>query len=99
MKMIWCRDIEDLVNISRAHGWLFHFRVNEKHYYYVYTGVENELLCLVVATDKPLEGKYVSIDDEGRLKQSNQPILPSCTKIVEVERDGSFERALQSSKG
>ena len=98
MRVVWCRNLEDVISISRAHGWLFHYHSGGKHYYYIYAGVENELMCLAVAVNKPLEGKYVAIDDEGKIKQSDQPILPSCAKIVEIERDDSFEEILKSLK-
>jgi hypothetical protein len=91
MRVVWCKDIEDVVNIARGHGWLFYNHLSGKHYYYVYAGVESELICLAVEVKEPLKAKYVSIDDEGRLRMSDQPILPACARIVKVAEDKSFE--------
>jgi len=96
MKVVWCRDIEDVVNIARGHGWVFHYSDGGDHFYYVYAGVESELMCLAVKAKEPLKAKYVSIDDEGKLKQSEQPIMPSCAKVVEILRDETFEELLKS---
>jgi hypothetical protein len=95
VKVIWCKDIEDVINIARAHGWLFYNNLRGKHYYYVYAGVESELLCLAVEVNEPLKAKYVSIDDEGKLRTSDQPILPACARIVVVARDDSFEKLVE----
>ncbi len=94
MRIVWCRDLEDIVNIARAYGWIFHYVANDAHYYYVYAGVESELLCIATKSEKPLNGKYVSIDDEGNLKVSEQPIPPSCAKLIDVERDDTFTQFL-----
>jgi hypothetical protein len=94
MKIIWCRELEDIVNIARAYGWLFHFESAGAHYYYVYTGVESEVMCVATKSGRPLDGKYVSIDDEGKLKVSDQPIPPSCAKIIDVVRDDNFAELL-----
>lgn len=99
MKIIWCRDLEDLVNIARSQGWLFHIDLGGKHYYYLHTGTEAELLCLAVEVGEPLKAKYVSIDDDGILKTSDKPILPACAKIVDVARDREFEELLRESSG
>jgi hypothetical protein len=95
MRVIWCKDIEDVINIARSHGWLFYNNLRGKHYYYVYAGVESELLCLAVEVKEPLDTKYVSIDDEGKLKTSNQPILPACARVVSVAKDKSFEELMK----
>jgi hypothetical protein len=97
MRMVWCKNLDDVVNIARSHGWLFHYSKGGKHYYYIYAGVESELMCLAVRVEEPLKTKYVSIDDEGKLKTSDQPIMPSCAKVVDILRDETFEGFL--SKG
>ncbi len=95
MRIIWCRELEDVVNISRSHGWLFYNTVGGKHYYYVYAGVENEIMCLAVKVKEPLAGKYVAIDDDGKIKVSEQPIMPSCARVVSVAEDKTFEEILK----
>lgn len=99
MKIIWCKDLEDVVNMARSQGWLFYADIRGKHYYYVYTGTEAELLCLAVEVDQPLRAKYVSIDDDGGLKTSDRPIMPTCAKVISVARDEGFEKHLKESLG
>ncbi len=99
MKAIWCENLEDVINIARTQGWLFYRNFNGKHYYYVYAGVEGELLCLVVEVKEPLKAKYVSIDDEGISKTSDKPILPICAKVVSVTKDEGFDNLLEKSPG
>lgn len=95
MKIIWCRDLEDVINIARAHGWLFHYTYREKDYYYVYAGTEAELLCLVVEAVARIRGKYVTIDDDGKVVISEKPIMPTCARIVSVAKDRGFEELLE----
>ncbi|MEW6592783.1 MAG: hypothetical protein AB1305_03785 [Candidatus Hadarchaeota archaeon] len=95
MKSVWCRDVEDVVNVARSQGWLFHYGTRGKHYYYVYAGVENELLCLAVEAKALLKGKYVSIDDDGALQVSEKPIMPVCARIIEAAKDENFEQLLK----
>ena len=97
MKIVWCKDLEDVINIARAQGWMFHYRQRGKDYYYVYAGTETELLCLLVEAEEPLKGKYVSIDDDGKLLISERPIMPVCARVVEVIKDESFEALLEQS--
>jgi hypothetical protein len=99
VKIIWCRDLEDLINIARSQGWLFYINLGGRHDYYLHTGMEAELLCLAVEVKEPLKAKYVSIDDDGNLKTSDRPILPACAKIVNVARDREFEELLEKSPG
>ena len=54
MKIVWCKDLEDVVNVARTQGWLFYYNFQGKHYYYVYAGIEAELLCIAVETKDPL---------------------------------------------
>lgn len=95
MKIVWCEDIEDVVNIARAQGWLFYRNLGGKHYFYVYAGIEAELLCIAVEAKGPLKAKYVSIDDEGNLKTSDKPIMPACARVMNVVEDKSFEELLK----
>lgn len=97
MKIIWCEDLEDIINLARAHGWMFHYRYRGKEYYYVYAGAENELLCMLVEAEEPLKGKYVSIDDDGKLLISDRPIMPACARVVGVLKDPAFEELLEQS--
>jgi hypothetical protein len=99
MKIIWCKDLEDVVNIARTQGWLFFVDAHGKHYYYVYASTEPELLCLAVEAGKPLKAKYVSIDDDGNIKTSDKPIMPTCAKVVNVAKDEGFEELLKQSLG
>jgi hypothetical protein len=99
MKIIWCKDLDDVVNIARTQGWLFFIEAHGKHYYYVYAGTEAELLCLAVEAGEPLKAKYVSIDDDGNIKTSDKPIMPTCAKVVNVAKDEEFEELLKQSLG
>ena len=91
MKIVWCKNLEDVVNIARTQGWLFYLNLQGKHYYYVYAGTEAELLCIAVETKELLKAKYVSIDDEGKLTTSEKPIMPVCAKVTTVIKDEGFE--------
>lgn len=95
MKIVWCKDLEDVVNVARTQGWLFYYNFQGKHYYYVYAGTEAELLCIAVEAKEPLKAKYVSIDDEGKLVTSEKPIMPACAKVTTVVKDGGFEGLLK----
>jgi hypothetical protein len=95
LKIIWCKDLEDIVNIARSQGWLFYIYLQDKHYYYIHTGAETEILCLAVEVKEPLKAKYVSIDDDGKIKTSDKPIMPACAKIVNVVEDPKFEELLK----
>jgi hypothetical protein len=95
MKIVWCKDLEDVVNIARSQGWMFYLNLQGKHYYYVYAGTEAELLCIAVEVKELLKGKYVSIDDEGKLVTSEKPIMPACAKITTVVKDEGFEGFLK----
>lgn len=95
MKIIWCKDLEDVLNIARIHGWLFHYDYRGKDYYYVYAGTEAELLCLVVEAVRKLDGKYVTIGDEGEVVTSEKPLMPTCAKIISVAKDCAFEELLK----
>jgi hypothetical protein len=97
MKAIWCKELEDVVNIARGQGWIFHRNVQGKNYYYVYAGVEAEIICLLVETKDQLRGRYVTIDDDGMLVTSEKPIMPACAKVIEVTKDLSFEELLNQS--
>lgn len=99
MKVVWCGELEDVINIARTQGWLFYRNLKGKYYYYVYAGTEAELLCLAVEAKEPLKAKYVSIDDEGELKTSDKPILPLCAKVISVTKDEGFEELLEKSLG
>jgi len=99
MKIIWCKDLDDVVNIARTQGWLFFIEAHGKHYYYVYAGTEAELLCLAVEAGEPLKAKYVSIDDDGNIKTSDKPIMPTHAKVVNVAKDEEFEELLKQSLG
>ena len=91
MKIVWCKDLDDVVNVARTQGWLFYYNSQGKHYYYVYAGIEAELLCIRVETKDPLKAKYASINDEGNLVTSETPIMPTCAKVVRVAKDEGFE--------
>jgi len=91
MKITWCKGIEGIVNIARGQGWIFYCNRQGRHYYYVYTGIESELLCVAVEVKEPLKARYVSIDEDGRLIPSDKPILPACAMITEVVKDEAFE--------
>jgi hypothetical protein len=95
MKITWCRELEDVVNIARSQGWLFHYNLRGKHYYYVYAGTEAELMCIAVETNDPPKAKYVSINDEGKLVTSNAPIMPACARVITVIEDKGFEELLK----
>jgi len=95
MKILWCKDLEDVVNIARSQGWLFYLNLKGKHYYYIYTGTEAELLCIVVEVKEFLKAKYVSIDEEGKLMTSEKPIMPACAKITTVLKDEGLEKLLE----
>ena len=97
MRTIWCNEIDDLLSISRTQGWLFYFRHQGKHYYYVYAGADPEFICLVIEVKEPLKGKYVTIDDDGKIVTSEKPIMPSCSRIVSVAKDEGFEKILAQS--
>lgn len=97
MKVIWCKELGDLVNIARGQGWLFHLRSLGRNFYYVYVGTEAELLCIAAETREPLKAKYVSIDDDGELKLSDKPIMPTCARITTVNKDESFEQFIRAS--
>ena len=95
MKIIWCKDLEDVANIARGQGWLFYHNFQGKHYYYTYAGTEAELLCIAVEAKEFLKSKYVSIDDEGKLVTSDKPIMPACAKVTTVVKDEGFEGLLK----
>ncbi len=99
MKVVWCGELKDVINIARTQGWLFYRNLEGKHYYYVYAGTEAELLCLAVEAKEPLKAKYVSIGEEGELKTSDKPILPTCAKVISVTKDEGFEELLEKSLG
>ena len=94
MRTIWCNEIEDLLSIARNQGWLFYFKHQDKHYYYVYVGTEREILCLGIEAKEKLDGDYVTIDDDGKIVASDKPIMPACTRIVGVAKDEEFEKLL-----
>lgn len=98
LRTIWCKDIEDLLGISRNQGWLFYLNQQRKHYYYVYVGAEPEFLCLVVEAKEQLKGKYVTIDDEGKTVTSDKPIMPACSRIVSITKDEGFEGILKQQR-
>ncbi|MFN4133262.1 MAG: hypothetical protein ACK4GQ_02705 [Candidatus Hadarchaeales archaeon] len=95
MKVIWCSDIEDVINMGRIHGFIFYLEKNRSHYYYVYGGVESEMICMAVKSQKPITAKYVSVDDDGNIVTSDKPIMPSCAKIVRILKDDYFEELLK----
>lgn len=95
MKVMWCKDLEDVVNIARSQGWLFYLNLKDKHYYYIYTGTEAELLCIAVEANEQLKAKYVSIDDDGKLKTSDKPIMPACARVMNVVKDDGFKELLK----
>ena len=92
MKIVWCKDLGDAVNVARTQGWLFYYNFQGKHYYYVYAGIEAELLCIAVEAEELLKAKYVSINDEGKLVTSEKPIMPTCARVTTVAKDEGFER-------
>jgi hypothetical protein len=91
MRVIWCRDLSDLANIARAHGWVFHLAHGGKHYFYLYVGTEEELICIAVQTEQPVTARYLSIDEDGKLSSSDKPILPTCARVTDVTKDETFE--------
>jgi len=95
VKVTWCKDLADVVNIARGQGWVFYYNYRGKHYYYVYAGTEAELTCIAAEVREPLKAKYVSIDEDGNLSHSDKPIMPACARVTEVLRDPSFEDLLK----
>jgi len=95
MRIVWCKDIESLVSVARNMGVIFYYICRGKHYFYVYTGTEAEIIYLAVEVKGPLRGKYTSIDEDGNLVTSDKPIMPTCARVVEVEKDESFEGLLK----
>lgn len=95
MKVTWCKDLADVINIARGQGWIFYYNYRKKHYYYVYAGTESELTCIAVEVKEPLKTKYISIDEDGRLTSSDKPIMPACARVTEVINDPSFENLLK----
>jgi len=95
MKIVWCEDLEDVVNVARTQGWLFYYNYQCKHYYYIYAGIEAELLCITVEAKDPMKAKYASIDDDENLVTSEKPIMPTCAKIARVAKDDGFEGLLK----
>lgn len=95
MRITWCKDVEALVSIARSQGWIFHHPHGGKHYYYVYAGTEAELMCLAAEATEPLKGKYVSIDEDGKLVSLDRPIMPGCARVIEVTKDETFEGLLK----
>ena len=95
MKLIWGKNLEDLVNIAQIHGWIFYLNLGGKHYYYVYVDARAELICFAVEAKQKLEAKYASIDGEGKLVTSDKPIMPVCAKLTEVLKDETFEGLLK----
>lgn len=95
MRITWCKELEDVANIARTQGWIFYYNLARKHYYYVYVGTEAELLCIAVEVREPLEAKFISIDEEGKLKTSDKPIMPTCAKITAVVKDEGFRELLE----
>lgn len=95
MKVVWGKNLEDLVNVAQIQGCMFYLNRGGKHYYYVYMGGRAELMCFAVEAGRRLEGKYASIDGEGNLITSNKPIMPACAKLTEVLKDETFEALLK----
>lgn len=95
MRVVWCKDIESIVSMARNLGLVFHYSYRGKHYYYVFTGTEAEIVYLVVEAKGPLKGRYTTIDEDGNLVTSDKPIMPACARVVEVEKDESFEALLK----
>jgi len=92
MKVIWCKDLEDLINIARIQGWLFYYNYGGKHYYYLYVGTRAEdNICVAIEAQAPIKEKYVSIDEDGKLVVSDKPIMPACARITKVAKDELFE--------
>ncbi len=94
MRAIWCEDIDDLLAIARNQGWLFCLRQNNQHYYYVYVGTMQEILCLTIGVKEKLAGNYITIDDDGKIVTSDKPIMPACSRIIKVTKDEEFEKLL-----
>lgn len=84
-----------MVNIARGQGWIFYYNYKGKHYYYVYAGIEAELVCIATELNEPLKAKYVSIDEDGKLVSSDRPIMPACARVTEILKDSSFEELLE----
>ncbi|MFH1821867.1 MAG: hypothetical protein ABH852_05465, partial [Methanobacteriota archaeon] len=82
------------MSIARNQGWLFYKNHQGKHYYYVYVGTEREMLCLCIEAKEKIGGKYVTIDDDGKIVASDKPIMPACSRIVGVAKDEEFEKLL-----
>jgi hypothetical protein len=95
VRISWCKDIADVVNIARGQGWIFYYNYRGRHYYYVYAGIEAELVCIAVELNEPLKAKYVSIDEDGKLVSSDKPIMPACARVTEILKDRSFEELLE----
>ncbi|MDI6819475.1 MAG: hypothetical protein QMC89_01020 [Candidatus Hodarchaeaceae archaeon] len=91
MKINWCKNLADVVNIARGQGWIFYYNYKGRHYFYVYAGTEAELICIAVEAKEPLKAKYVSIDEDGNLTCSERPIMPACARVTEIIKDESFE--------
>jgi len=92
MKVIWCKDLESLINIARSQGWLFYYNYRGKHYYYLYAGPRAEdNICMAIEIKVPIKEKYVSIDEDGKLVTSDKPIMPACARIMEMAKDELFE--------
>jgi len=98
MRVVWCRNLEDIVNIGRELGWIFHIEKNGRHYYYIYIPAEHEMMCLALESENRVPAKYTAIDDDGRIKLSDAPIMPACVKIVDVDEDETFEEILLKKK-
>ncbi len=99
MKVTWCKNIEDLINIARMQGWLFHYNHKGKHYYYLYEGTRAEdNICVAIEVKVPIKEKYVSIDEDGKLSVSDKPIMPACARITEVAKDELFEGLVSSQR-
>lgn len=94
MKVTWCKELADLVNMARGQGWIFHLERRGRHYYYVYAGMQTELMCVVAEVKEPVKAKYVTINDEGKLVSSDSPIMPACARITEVLKDEAFEELI-----
>jgi hypothetical protein len=98
MRVIWCKNLEDIVNIGRGFGWIFHIEKESKHYYYIYAPIDHEVICLAIRSDEPVVARYTAIDDDGKIKFSNTPIMPVSVKIVDVDEDETFEEILKKRK-
>jgi len=96
MKIVWCKDLKDLINIARIQGWLLYYNHMGKHYYYLYAGTRAEdNICVAIEAQAPIKEKYVSIDEDGKLVVSDKPIMPACARITEVAKDELFEGLLE----